>query len=76
MDEGGHLAFCDETIFKSRDFNRYAYAGVKQKIVVEDRTPSQPCQAVCAAVCRCHGVIQFYQTDGSMNEDKFMDFLE
>ena len=26
--EGGHLIFCDESIFKARDFNRNAWSGI------------------------------------------------
>ena len=56
---GGHLVFADESIFKSRGFQKTAYARPYENVVVEDRTGKQPCQAVCAAVCACHQLLNY-----------------
>ena len=42
---------------------------------MEDRTPNQPCQAVCAAVCKCHGVLTYQIEDLSFDGEKFEAFL-
>lgn len=44
-------------------------------VVVEDRTGSQPCQAVCAAVCSCHKLLAYQIEDFSFDKFKFMSFL-
>ena len=53
-----------------------AWARTNENIYVEDRTGNQPCQAVCAAVCACHGLLTFEVEDYSFNADKFINFLE
>ena len=37
----------------------------KANVMIEDRTGKQPCQAVCAAVCKCHGLLNIEVTDFS-----------
>ena len=44
-------------------------------MIVEDRTGKQPAQAVCAAVCRCHGVLTYQIEDYSFDQEKFESFL-
>ena len=41
--EGGHIVYTDETVFKSRDFQRKAYSMPYQNIHISDRTGKQPC---------------------------------
>ena len=43
--------------------------------MVEDRTGKQPCQAVCAAVCKCHKLLTYMIEDYSFDEEKFEVFL-
>lgn len=76
LDDGGHLVFLDESIFKARDFQRSAWAASGENIKVEDRTSAQPCQAVCAAVCKCHRLLTYAIEDYSFNQQKFLEFLE
>ena len=72
---GAHLVFGDESIFRARGFQTTAWAAPRQNVVVEDRTDHQPCQAVCAAVCACHGVLTYAVEEYSFNRWKFIDFL-
>ena len=72
---GGHLVFADETIFNSRNFQMSAWAPPGQNIAVEDRTGNQPCLAVCAAVCKCHGLLAFTIEEHSYDGQKFINFL-
>ena len=44
-------------------------------MLIEDRTGKQPCQAVCAAVCKCHGLVNIEVTDYSFTREKFESFL-
>ena len=75
LQAGGHLVFCDESIFTSRGFQTHAWARAGENIVVEDRTGNQPCQAVCAAVCSCHELLAYVVEDHSIDKFKFIDFL-
>jgi len=75
IEQGGHLVFCDETIFKARGFQTHAWAMGGQNVVVEDRTGSQPCQAVCAAVCSCHNLLAYQIEDYSFDKFRFISFL-
>ena len=72
---GAHLDFGDESIFRARGFQTTAWVAPRQNVVVEDRTDHQPCQAVCAAVCACHGVLTYAVEEYSFNRWKFIDFL-
>ena len=74
--DGGHLIFADECVFKSRGYQKQAWSAPYDNITVEDRTGKQPCQAVCAAVCRCHGILTYQIEDYSFNEEKFEYFLK
>jgi len=53
-----------------------AWAGRHENILVEDRASKQPCQAVCAAVCACHGLLTFEIEEYSFDAPKFINFLE
>ena len=53
-----------------------AFSHVQENIFVEDRTGKQPCQAVCAAVCACHGLLHYEIEDYSFDAEKFVNFLE
>ena len=72
---GHHLIFADECVFKSRGYQQHAWSGPYENIIVEDRTGRQPAQAVCAAVCKCHGVLTYMIEDYSFDETKFESFL-
>ena len=74
--DGGHLIFADECVFKSRGYQKQAWSAPYDNITVEDRTGKQPCQAVCAAVCRCHGILTYQIEDYSFNEEMFESFLK
>ena len=52
-----------------------AWSNPGKNINVEDRSRNQPCQAVCAAVCSCHGLLAVRTEDYSFDQDKFQDFL-
>ena len=73
---GGHLVFCDEAIFAARGFQMTAWSKPNENIYVHDRTGNQPCQAVCVAVCACHGLLTYEIEDYSFNGDKFIHFLK
>ena len=73
--EGGHLIFADECVFKARGYQKNAWSNQKTNIIIEDRTGKQPCQAVCAAVCKCHGLVNIEVTDYSFTQEKFESFL-
>ena len=62
-------------MFKARGYQKQAWSGPYENITVEDRTGKQPCQAVCAAVCKCHGVLTYMIEDYSFDEVKFKSFL-
>lgn len=53
-----------------------AWSRPGDNILVEDRTGNQPCQAVCAGVCKCHQLLNYMITDHSMDETKFIEFLQ
>ena len=74
--DGGHLIFADECVFKARGYQKQAWAGPYENVIVEDRTGNQPCQAVCAAVCKCHKVLTYQIEDYSFDEEKFNSFLK
>ena len=74
--EGGHLVFADECVFKARGYQKQAWSGPYENVTVEDRTGLQPCQAICAAVCKCHGLLYYQIEDYSFDEDKFESFLK
>jgi hypothetical protein len=73
---GGHLVYLDESTFTSRAFQQRAWARENENILVEDRTGKQPCLAVCAAVCACHGLLTFEVEEDSFDAPKFVRFLE
>ena len=73
--EGGHLIFADECVFKARGYQKNAWSNQKTNIIIEDRTGKQPCQAVCAAVCKCHGLVNIEVTDYSFTQEKFESFI-
>ena len=75
ISDGGHLIFADECVFKARGYQKQAWSGPYQNVTVEDRTGKQPAQAVCAAVCKCHGVLTYQIEDFSFDEEKFKSFL-
>jgi hypothetical protein len=72
----GHLVFADEAIFSARGFQMEAWSKPGQNVELEDRTGNQPCQAICAAVCSCHGLLTFTQQDYSIDREAFQDFLK
>ena len=43
IEQGSHLCFLDEAVFKQRDFKRKAWSNPNENLMVEDRTYSQPC---------------------------------
>ena len=75
ISDGGNLIFADECVFKSRGYQKQAWSGPYENVIVEDRTGKQPAQAVCAAVCKCHGVLYYQVEDYSYDEEKFVSFL-
>ena len=76
LDSKEHLVFVDESTFVARGFSTQAWSNRHDNIVVEDRTGKQPCQAICAAVCKCHGLLAYNIEDYSFSKDKFCGFLE
>jgi hypothetical protein len=55
--DGSHLLWLDEVVFSARSYeHRRAWSNLNENVHVEDRSRYQPCQAVCAAVCACHGI--------------------
>ena len=48
--EKAHIVYIDETVFKGRDFKRYAYSLPGDKLKVYDRTKYQVYQSVCLAI--------------------------
>ena len=76
IEQGGHLVFTDECIFKSRGFSKFAWANPNENVEVEDRTGDQPCQAVAGAVCSCHGLLAYTIVDYSFDRYRWMDFLK
>ena len=75
MDTGSHLVFADETHFISRDFQQTAWAPIGKNIQVDDRTGNQPSLSMCAAVCKCHGLLAYTTEEGCYDKDKFKVFL-
>ena len=73
--KGGHLVFADEAIFAARGFQMKAWSLPNETIHVSDRSGNQPCQAVCAAVCACHGLLTYEVEDYSFDAAKFTGFL-
>ena len=73
---GGHLIWADEAIFSARGFQMKAWSLPNMNIHVNDRSGNQPCQAVCAAVCACHGLVTYEVEDFSFDADKFIGFLK
>ena len=69
------MIFADECVFKARGYQKNAWSNQKTNIIIEDRTGKQPCQAVCAAVCKCHGLVNIEVTDYSFTQEKFESFL-
>ena len=65
----------DEAIFKARGHQQRAYARPYENVFIEDRTGKQPCQAVCAAVCACHGLVNLQVEEKSFDAEKFLGFL-
>jgi hypothetical protein len=55
----GHLVFADESVFVARGYQNRAWSQPNDNIVIQDRTSTQDCQAVCAGVCKCHGLLNF-----------------
>ena len=53
-----------------------AWAHKYESVLIEDRTGKQPCLAVCAAVCACHGLLTFEIEEYSFDAVKFVRFLE
>ena len=47
-----------------------------ENIILADSTGDQPCQALCAAVCSCHGLLTYAIEDYSFNGEKFESFLK
>ena len=76
LNSGGHLVFADETIFNARDFQMKAWSLPRTNVRVDDRTGNQPCLAVCAAVCKCHGLLAFTIEEQSYDAPKFKNFLQ
>ena len=72
----GHLVFIDESTFTARAYQQRAWAQECDNVLVEDRTGKQPCLAVCAAVCACHGLLTFEVEEDSFDAPKFIHFLE
>ena len=72
---GGHLVWADEAIFSARGFQMKAWSRPNETIHVNDRSGNQPCQAVCAAVCACHGLLTYEVEDFSFDAEKFIGFL-
>ena len=70
-----HLVFADECVFSARGFKMSAWSNPHENIEVEDRSRNQPCQAVCAAVCSCHGLLAVRTVDYSFDQERFQDFL-
>jgi hypothetical protein len=73
---GGHLVFIDESTFTARAFQMSAWAQKHDNVLVEDRTGKQPCLAVCAAVCACHGLLTYEVEEESFDAPKFIRFLD
>lgn len=71
----GHLVFADECIFTARGFQNAAWSNINENVRVADSTGNQPCQALCGAVCSCHGLLAHMITDYSFNQEKFIEFL-
>ena len=69
------MIFSDESVFKARDFHKRAWALPYENIWIHDRTGNQPCQAVSAAVCKCHKLLAVTQTDYSFDTSKYLDHL-
>ena len=69
------MIFADECVFKSRGYQKNAWSNQRANVLIEDRTGKQPCQAVCAAVCKCHGLVNIEVTDYSFTREKFESFL-
>jgi hypothetical protein len=76
LKSGEHIVFVDEAVFSARSYQDLkAWSGVAENVVVEDRCYSHPCLAVCAAVCKCHGLLTFEVRDYSFNGKAFGEFL-
>ena len=76
IEQGGHLVFTDECVFKARGFSKFAWANPHENVEVEDRTGDQPCQAVAGAVCSCHGLLAYDIVDYSYDRYRWIDFLK
>lgn len=75
LNTGAHVVYIDECVFKARGFKMNAWSRPGENVTVEDRTDYQPCQAVCAGVCRCHQLLCYMITDFSFDGPKFVEFL-
>ena len=75
---GEHIIYVDECCFVARSFQQQAWSNQKETILVEDRTNSgyQVCQAVCAALCKCHGVLTYMIKEKSFKKESFCEFLD
>ena len=72
---GAHVLYLDECTFKARGYQQYAWSRPCENIEVFDRTKAQPCIAVIAAVCTCHGVWAWAMRPYSYNKEAYVDFL-
>ena len=52
-----------------------AWCGPNSNIEVFDRTGNQPCKAMVAAVCECHGLVNYAVEDYSIKANVFANFL-
>ena len=62
-----HILYIDECIFSARGYQESAWSAPNTNVRVEDRTGKQPCIAVIAAVCSCHGVWAWAKREYSYN---------
>ena len=68
LDSGEHFIFLDEAVFSQNSYQTLkAWSAPNTNVIVEDRGKSVPCQAVCAAVCKCHGLFTYEVRDFSFN---------
>ena len=53
---GEHILYLDEATFTARGYSKQAWSAPNTNIMINDPLQYQPCIAVIAAVCKCHGL--------------------
>ena len=70
-----HILYLDEAVFTARGYSQLAWSAPGTNILIRDPLQRQPCIAVIAAVCRCHGLYSWDMREYSYNKEAYIEFL-